>query len=714
MENHPRLFAGKIRQSVQSFRIAGTEFRVRGKKLTERESYNTIVNGLAIYLSLLYDGTAMWAPDAIDMTLGRLKAGAAHIDVDLTTAFEELDAAHDLVLAYCTSHSPFKGESFERLVRSWPATSVLTRLTKGVATVWVAHSPTRPSELAYLMRWLSTCTTFFKKLQVDRPDLEEAARIDFLAFEEGLSRAEEEGVSDAWVTLTQRMHDLLLATYDCKVVGPLIPQHGPGVVADVDVHNKLEKYQTMKCDARIEHLLSRRGLGTNDFNPLATVGKDRINRFISVPKNWKKRRTISAEPVGLQYFQQAIRHELYARLEADPWWGRRVKFSDQQRSRMLALRASATQSHATIDLSSASDSVTLALVRRVFGNTELARWLLATRSTATLVGDELISNVRKFAPMGSAVCFPVETMIFTLVAELAIRDSVCTLDTERIPIVYGDDIIVPYYAAECTITYLNVLGFSVNVEKSYTTGWFREACGMEAWGGYEITPFRFKELCKSCLHQWNQIAYEEYSRVVDMVNTLELFGAHATARGILAVAGNAHIAGLRQRNANGWGLFEFASDPRCVEYGILYTPGDATNFRLDSHVKWGSPSFTDHELAVHKAKECIQRREYKRFVFVRRPSKATKKVESLYSAECELIGYTEWLIAHQADELCSSVGLEVYTTWDTLPQSDITMAHETYRLVDLGDVMVPTQRWVGEWKTAPQAKRLKGPFSTTV
>jgi hypothetical protein len=80
----------------------------------------------------------------------------------------------------------------------------------------------------------------------------------------------------------------------------------------------------------------------------------------------------------------------------------------------MAKEGSVSGEIATIDLSDASDRVSLALVEELFGfNPGFLRFLKLSRSPfAQLPGGELVL-LNKFASMGSALTFPVEAMVFT-------------------------------------------------------------------------------------------------------------------------------------------------------------------------------------------------------------------------------------------------------------------------------------------------------------
>lgn len=215
---------------------------------------------------------------------------------------------------------------------------------------------------------------------------------------------------------------------------------------------------------------------------------DRISQTVFVPKSYKTFRTISMEPSTLQYLQQGIWKEIDRVVSSDHWLRNRIGFHEQDRNQKLAKRGSIDRNYATIDLSAASDSVSYDLVKRVFRGTKLLRYLVATRSKRTILPDGRVVELKKFAPMGSALCFPIETIIFAATCNLVTRRHGLAGDFS----VFGDDIIIPTQCAIEVIDVLERLGFCVNKSKSFYSHsqWFRESCGAEYVDGFDVTPMR--------------------------------------------------------------------------------------------------------------------------------------------------------------------------------------------------------------------------------
>ena len=220
-------------------------------------------------------------------------------------------------------------------------------------------------------------------------------------------------------------------------------------------------------------------------------------KVVLVPKDSRGPRLISCEPLEYQWIQQGLGRKLAAFLESDSRHTQgAINFTDQGINSNLAKTGSASRRWATIDLRDASDRVSLGLVRRVFQDSaKLLRALEACRTTATKLPNGKVIPLKKFAPMGSALCFPVEAYIFwvVIVAAVVHGKNLPLQRVEKLVYVYGDDIVVPTKWAELSIQALESVGLLVNVDKSCFTGFFRESCGVEAYKGTDVTPFRLRK-----------------------------------------------------------------------------------------------------------------------------------------------------------------------------------------------------------------------------
>lgn len=199
-----------------------------------------------------------------------------------------------------------------------------------------------------------------------------------------------------------------------------------------------------------------------------------------VPKNAKTFRSIVTEPPLNGMCQLGI-GDLIAKLLLRAG----IDIFDQTLNQRLARVGSLTGELATLDLSSASDTIAMQLVRFLLP-VDWFCFLKRFRSNKVKYGEDIIT-LEKFSSMGNGFTFPLETLIFYALAKsCAPRDSNVNA--------YGDDIIVPSFASDACVHLLEICGFTINKNKSYTCGPFRESCGADYLKGIDIRPIYIKDL----------------------------------------------------------------------------------------------------------------------------------------------------------------------------------------------------------------------------
>jgi len=280
----------------------------------------------------------------------------------------------------------------------------------------------------------------------------------------------------------------------------IIPTHGSGATACRTL-NWNKHHRTLSYYEKLDNVFPYSDYFF--FNPTHLVDEyERLEnslpqsvpraRVCLVPKDSRGPRVISCEPAELMFIQQGIMRLLYKTIETHKLTSGQINFSDQTVNQKFARIGSKDQSYSTIDLSEASDRVSLELVRRVFP----ANWfeaLEACRSEETELPNGEIVKLQKFAPMGSSCCFPVEALCFWACAQVSQR----ILGGKRQPsevYVYGDDIICEVDSFTSIMRGLESIGLKVNANKSYWKGPFRESCGGEYHNGMDVTPIRVRKV----------------------------------------------------------------------------------------------------------------------------------------------------------------------------------------------------------------------------
>lgn len=382
-----------------------------------------------------------------------------------------------------------------------------------------------PVTLKYVLSFL----LFGKKLKYDTPKWHETALRGWIENEDYLHGASFDQQSIDYLSM---IVDYLTQDYAPSIA---YPKFGTGYVAERGLRGDIKKLRYFDMDPQLMAVLLRHldgdkvhtslhySLGTTSMQSKRPSQKPSRLKF--VPKDITKSRSICMEPNAVMFTQQAVLR--WFREAMDNGVMRQfVDLTDQSRNREAALYGSITGEVDTIDLSSASDLVSWELVKKIFPKNVLFD-LALTRTSVVEMPDGTHRRVNKFAPMGSALCFPVQCIIFTACCIYAAMQHSCWVemhqptdsdDVNRRMVgffvetkfstaygfihpslklyqpccVYGDDICIDYRLTDTLITVLTSLKFKVNVNKSFTSSQaFRESCGGYYHQGRDVTPIRY-------------------------------------------------------------------------------------------------------------------------------------------------------------------------------------------------------------------------------
>jgi hypothetical protein len=377
---------------------------------------------------------------------------------------------------------------------------------------------------------LLRCAFTLKKLQLSRPD------------------KEQEEIENAIARLTEPWEVTKIRKKICGHLNSLLKKHplvfdankvrlkhGPGAInAKVSYpkgnrNNPFQKWEKVAFDPRIEYMCrkynilspteyiqcvkdhSTMHLDENGMYPSANealvqphtfeIRHQRVSKLVTVPKTRKKPRVIATEQPERQMIQQGLQTAMRYAMRTDPWWARRINFHDPVGKASRCLDQSM---YATIDLSAASDGVRTDMVKMIFSGTDWLIPLLATRTTYVEY-HKVLHRITAFGTMGTATTFPVECVVFLLVAQLATNMVELAHNIRCLqPVIFGDDIIIDVRAYALAVKLLEDLGFQVNLEKSYCNfspglldghriPLFREACGNHRYKLLiDVKPLYFK------------------------------------------------------------------------------------------------------------------------------------------------------------------------------------------------------------------------------
>lgn len=208
------------------------------------------------------------------------------------------------------------------------------------------------------------------------------------------------------------------------------------------------------------------------------------NRITTVPKDGQKDRPIAIEPRLNLMLQLGVDGFVRRRLKR---WG--INLDSQEKNQRLAYLGSVrtdADCPVTIDLSNASDTVSLRLVKLLFPK-DWYEYLCDLRCPNGILPGQAKLRYSKLSSMGNGYTFAIESLIFGAACYAAMKVSGLRWDQEVVS-VFGDDIIVPQSACAPLMNLLHVCGFSLNQDKSFVHGNVRESCGTDWVAGTNVRP----------------------------------------------------------------------------------------------------------------------------------------------------------------------------------------------------------------------------------
>jgi len=368
--------------------------------------------------------------------------------------------------------------------------------------------------------------TLLKKFRfpTDKETRLQAAKDTFFKAEQQCFAFNQKG----WRNLSVANDDFMLGvnTYALafirKVIGDEVPhellvewsRHGPGSTLDtkngrVSNYYKFESWPYDCTSSAFPHAVSliqgdERWLGAlensyrerNKIPPHMILNQNTFwasvfniveeNKITFVPKSAHTERTIAIEPTLNLYLQLGV--DGYMRRRLKRW---NIDLDCQARNQELARLGSINGSLATIDLSSASDTISERLVRQLLPPSWYS-YLSDLRAKFGWQGEDLISY-EKFSSMGNGYTFALESLLFTAITYAVNRQLKAHKFSASKFAIYGDDIIVPTDIAHKVVEALQNCGFTINTEKSYLLGPVRESCGADWFMGKNVRPVFFSE-----------------------------------------------------------------------------------------------------------------------------------------------------------------------------------------------------------------------------
>jgi hypothetical protein len=470
-----------------------------------------------------------------------------------------------------------------------------------------------------ILQFLLSFLKFGKKMQYLDESLHQVAFRDWLGVEDRLRNLSlPHYVSDIKTLMRQLLPGIRTSAF--------YPKFGPGAVANRGVRGSIAKANYLRYSPLIDHAFfspyfkgaasvpSRdRVIPNMALWDVASSHEDTVAEFRFVPKDVSKSRSICMEPNTNMYFQQLVHDWMKDAINGGPL-GKYIHLDDQTFNREAANHGSLYGSVDTIDLSSASDSVSIELIKAVFPP-DFLYYMLATRTKRVRLPNKEIMDVVKFAPMGSAVCFPTQCILFCTIVLYAMmlydthtevggalpegvlsESSVRSFLTKRVfprfdwftpfrsifecPQVFGDDIVCDSRVTDLVTHILSDLGFVVNESKSYRGSQaIRESCGEWYYFGDRITPYTYRvELSGKVLTP------TAYCSLIAAVNNAGDFGYTSLRRTLLRYALYSPLRGVGRSTSFGVNLIRFVSNRE--EFGIFSKDVRNPHLRRRPHKGW--------------------------------------------------------------------------------------------------------------------------------
>lgn len=214
---------------------------------------------------------------------------------------------------------------------------------------------------------------------------------------------------------------------------------------------------------------------------------------IAVPKSYKSYRIITPlAPINAMELQR-VRKAWERALEVNGFT-QYFDVTSQDRNRELALRGSTDGSYTTVDMSSASDSISRELAYSLMPHEVvdlidpfMERWIDWRYANGSEGGRECYM----FGTSGNPITFVHEGTFFMsgcLTANDIFNQFLKAEDEEPAlpPSIFGDDMSVDTRVYELLADILRHLGCYLNAEKTFSDGFYRESCGSEYYAGLDV------------------------------------------------------------------------------------------------------------------------------------------------------------------------------------------------------------------------------------
>lgn len=363
-------------------------------------------------------------------------------------------------------------------------------------------------------------------------------------------------------------------------------RHGPGATFDGSTGSeKWDFVQKFGLDDRAYGLYPFASGRSYDLSEPSEL----TSRLCVVPKDFRSHRLICIEPKEAMFHQQGLLQVLNDLVSRHFLTRRSIDFTSQTRSMYM----SRDMRNSTIDLSDASDRVSLQLCRLLLPREVFALLTRYRSRHIELPNGEQVPEYETMFTMGNALCFPIETIVFWSIALATMLDcegqivqdypelhQLASLIKRYRLRVFGDDIIIPtrhYDPVRCALI---SSGFQVNTAKSCCSTLVREACGSWWFMGTDVRITRFHYSEVGSLREWISLiesAKELYRNGFHLASRSildELAKVHTVPYGYFDLPGQCRLEGTCYRWNSSLQRLEFRMPSLSTSDGLTCLPGE--------------------------------------------------------------------------------------------------------------------------------------------
>jgi hypothetical protein len=331
-------------------------------------------------------------------------------------------------------------------------------------------------------------------------ELEEKAINSFLETQDRIAAVDLDGLPCIWQVVLDRA-----ASYVARVLGPYdgekhrslcrfgkkasvgVPARSACEAArwEIPLTGSREQISWFDAEMRDIDCVQDYWRHQSDSDPSRSIYQETSSLTLAlVPKTFKSLRAIMPNTTIGSYMSYGLGEMIRLRLKRK---GYNIK-TLQQRHRVLAQQASLDGNLTTADLSSASDSITVALVHRLFPPDWFDILSQSRIGTVMLPNGHQVES-KTFCTMGIGYTFPLQTLVFLSLLKAIQSFMVDKAGCQTIS-VYGDDMIYPSTMHPFVLQVFEKVGFVINVDKTFHDGHFRESCGGDYFRGVDVRPFQ--------------------------------------------------------------------------------------------------------------------------------------------------------------------------------------------------------------------------------